>query len=61
MRIRRAVLYMPGDSMRKIRKAAGLAVDSIIMDLEDGVALNRKEEARNTILEALATLDFGQR
>jgi citrate lyase beta subunit len=59
MRARRALLYMPGDDMRKIKKAAGLGVDSICMDMEDGVALNRKAEARQTILEALQTLDFG--
>jgi citrate lyase beta subunit len=59
MRARRALLYMPGDDMRKIKKAAGLGVDCICMDMEDGVALNRKAEARQTILEALRTLDFG--
>jgi citrate lyase beta subunit len=31
------------------------------MDMEDGVALNRREEARQTIGEALRTLDFGRR
>jgi len=51
---------MPGDDMRKIQKAIGLDVDSIVMDLEDGVALNRKDAARTTILEALQTLDFGR-
>ncbi len=60
MRVRRAVLYMPGDSMRKIRKAAALAVDSIIMDIEDGVAYKQKAEARATILEALKTVDFAK-
>jgi citrate lyase subunit beta-like protein len=30
------------------------------MDMEDGVALNRKTEARHTIAEALQTLDFGR-
>jgi citrate lyase beta subunit len=34
---------MPGDSMRKIHKAAQMAVDSIVMDLEDSVALNHKQ------------------
>src|SRR5437773_8109677 len=29
------------------------------MDIEDGTALNRKQAARDTIREALATLDFG--
>ena len=58
-RPRRSVLFMPGDSLRKINKAAGLDVDCIVMDLEDGVALNQKEAARQTIDEALRTLDFG--
>jgi citrate lyase beta subunit len=50
---------MPGDDLRKIQKAATLGVDCICMDMEDGVALNRKAEARQTIAEALRTLDFG--
>ena len=49
MRARRALLYMPGDEMTKIRKATTLGVDCICMDMEDGVALNRKTEARQTI------------
>ncbi len=60
MRARRALLYMPGDDMHKIQKAITLGVDTICMDIEDGVALNRKAEARATILEALRTLDFGR-
>lgn len=59
-RARRALLYMPGDDLRKIRKATTLDVDCICMDMEDGVAINRKSEARQTIAEALNTLDFGR-
>jgi citrate lyase beta subunit len=59
MRARRALLYMPGDDMHKIQKAATLGVDCICMDLEDGVALNCKDAARLTIREALQTVDFG--
>jgi citrate lyase beta subunit len=51
---------MPGDDRHKIEKGVALGVDSIIMDLEDGVALNRKAEARATIAAALQTIDFGQ-
>lgn len=58
---RRSLLFMPGDSMKKIQKAAGWEVDTVILDLEDGVAQNRKQEARSTIAEALQTLDFGAR
>lgn len=59
MRPRRALLYMPGDDRHKIAKAAALEVDAACMDLEDGVALDRKDEARATIARALAELEFG--
>jgi citrate lyase beta subunit len=59
MRARRALLYVPGDDLHKIEKAISLGVDCICMDLEDGVAANRKEQARFTIRQALQTLDFG--
>ena len=48
MRSRRCLLFMPGDDLKKIQKGISLGVDSIVMDLEDGVALNRKVEARCT-------------
>lgn len=60
MHIRRALLFMPGDSRRKIEKGAGLDVDSIIMDLEDGVALNNKVVAREAVAQALIEVDFGR-
>lgn len=60
MRARRALLYMPGDDLKKIHKAATLGVDCICMDMEDGVALNRKLEARQIIITALQSLDFGR-
>jgi citrate lyase beta subunit len=60
MRIRRALLFMPGDDRHKIEKGAGLNVDSVIMDLEDGVALNNKAAARDTIAAALREVDFGR-
>ncbi len=60
MRSRRALLYMPGDDLHKIRKATTLDADCICMDMEDGVAENRKEEARKGIVEALNNLSFGR-
>jgi len=59
-RTRRALLFMPGDDRRKIEKGAGLNVDTIIMDLEDGVALNNKPSARTSIASALTEVDFGR-
>jgi citrate lyase subunit beta-like protein len=60
MHSRRALLYMPGDDRHKIEKALTLGVDSICMDMEDGVALNKKAEARATIAKALQELEFGR-
>jgi citrate lyase beta subunit len=51
---------MPGDDRRKIEKSTTLGVDSICMDMEDGVAANRKTEARAVIAQAMKELDFGK-
>ena len=60
MHSRRALLYMPGDDWKKITKALTLGVDCICMDMEDGVAVNKKAEARATIAKALRELEFGK-
>ncbi len=60
MRARRALLYMPGNDRHKIQKAISLDVDCICMDMEDGVAINRKAQARQVIAQALQELDFGR-
>jgi citrate lyase beta subunit len=59
MHSRRALLYVPGDDRHKIEKAITLNVDSICLDMEDGVAPSRKQEARLSIQAALHELDFG--
>ena len=60
MKSRRALLYMPGDDWKKIVKSTTLGVDSICMDMEDGVAANKKADARATITKAFRELDFGR-
>lgn len=59
MHSRRALLYMPGDDRRKIEKSTTLGVDCICMDMEDGVAVTRKVEARSVISQAMKELYFG--
>ncbi|XP_010576642.1 PREDICTED: citrate lyase subunit beta-like protein, mitochondrial [Haliaeetus leucocephalus] len=56
---RRAVLYVPADDEKKIRKIPSLNVDCAVLDCEDGVALNRKREARLTVVKTLEEFDFG--
>ncbi|KAH6928032.1 hypothetical protein HPB50_010612 [Hyalomma asiaticum] len=55
---RRAVLYVPGSDERKITKAFGLDADCMVLDCEDGVAANKKKEARETVARVL---DKGER
>lgn len=57
--IRRSLLFMPGDSPRKIEKATTLGADSIIADLEDAVVFSQKQAARETVAACFARLDFG--
>lgn len=59
-RARRALLYVPGDDLRKISKAATLGVDCVCLDMEDGVAVNQKTIARRVIPGALQSYGFGR-
>ena len=54
IRPRRSALYVPGSNARALEKARTLDADVLIFDLEDGVAPDRKEEARAQIIAALA-------
>jgi citrate lyase subunit beta / citryl-CoA lyase len=49
----RSYLYVPGSDPRRIEKALASEADAVILDLEDAVAPNRKEEARKTVAEVL--------
>ena len=39
---RRALMYIPGSDVRKLNKIPTLKVDTVAVDLEDGVATNQK-------------------
>jgi citrate lyase subunit beta / citryl-CoA lyase len=55
-RRRRSCLTVPGDDERKLAKAAGIAVDEVVLDLEDAVAAARKDAARELVGRALRDL-----
>ena len=58
---RRSVLYMPGSNARALVKGQTLAADGLIMDLEDAVAPDAKEEARARVCDAVARGGYGKR
>jgi len=61
IRPRRSALYMPGTNTRAIEKARTLPVDAVILDLEDSVAPEAKEQARAGVRAAIAAGGFGPR
>src|SRR5258707_8368186 len=61
IRPRRSALYMPGSNARAIEKAKTLPVDAVILDLEDSVAPDAKETARQQVVEAVKAGGFGSR
>ncbi len=59
MMVLRSMLFVPGNSMRMITKAATLAADAIIFDLEDAVPLPDKETARIMIRDSIKAVKSG--
>jgi citrate lyase subunit beta/citryl-CoA lyase len=61
IRPRRSVLYMPGSNARALEKAKTLAADALVFDLEDAVAPDAKEMARNQVVAAARSKEYGER
>src|SRR6476646_7530005 len=60
-RPRRSVLYMPASNERALEKAKTLPVDALILDLEDAVAPDAKEQARENACAAVRSGEYGRR
>jgi citrate lyase subunit beta / citryl-CoA lyase len=45
----RSLLFVPGDSEKKLAKALESSADGLILDLEDSVGLAAKPQARGTV------------
>jgi citrate lyase subunit beta/citryl-CoA lyase len=59
-RSRRSCHAVPGSSERFLAKAPQLEADEVFLDLEDAVAPDEKDGARERVIEALRSLDFGE-
>lgn len=57
MNILRSMLFVPGDSEKKMAKAASVGADALILDLEDSVAAQRRPLAREMTLAYLKSAD----
>ncbi len=57
-RLRRTMLFMPGNNPGMLQSAPILGADSVILDLEDAVSLTEKDSARMLVREAIKTIDY---
>ncbi len=58
-RLRRTMMFVPGNNPAMIKDAGIYGADSIMLDLEDSVSLPEKDAARLLVYEAIKTVDFG--
>ena len=61
LRPRRSALYLPASNAKALDKARSLDCDVVILDLEDSVAPDAKEQARAQAIEAVKAGGFGRR
>ncbi|MDW7669089.1 MAG: CoA ester lyase [Bacillota bacterium] len=59
-KIRRSMLFVPGDNPGMLLNAGVLGADSVIFDLEDAVSLKEKDSARILVRNALNNLEYGK-
>ena len=59
--ILRSALYMPASNQRAMDKARDLPCDAVIFDLEDAVAPDAKEQAREQVLAQVQAGGYGAR
>lgn len=57
-RLRRTMLYVPGNNAGMIKDVYIYGADSIMFDLEDSVSLAEKDSARFLVYNALKTIDY---
>jgi citrate lyase subunit beta/citryl-CoA lyase len=55
---RRSMLYIPGNNPAMIQQGGVYGADSILLDLEDAVALNQKDAARTLVRNMIKVIDF---
>jgi len=60
-RLRRSMLFVPGNNPGMIRDAYIYGSDSIMFDLEDSVSIREKDAARFLVYDALCSINYGSK
>lgn len=58
-RLRRSLHFVPGANEKMLLKSLATVADSLVLDLEDAVTPERKDEARGVVADWLRDVDFG--
>ena len=57
-RLRRSMMFVPGNNPGKLQTAGIYGADSVIFDLEDAVSITEKDSARALVYEMVKTVDY---
>ena len=60
-RLRRSMHFVPGANEKMLHKSIATNADSLILDLEDAVTPDRKDEARQIVNDWLGSGDFSRK
>ena len=60
-RLRRSMLFVPGSNEKMVSKSLASDADCLILDLEDSVAPQVKNEAREFVRDFIKKTDFGEK
>jgi len=57
-KLRRAMMFMPGNNPAMLQNAGIYGADTVIFDLEDAVAISEKDAARQLVHNAIKTINY---
>ena len=58
LKLRRAMMFMPGNNPAMLQNAGIYGADSVIFDLEDAVSIHEKDSARQLVFQALTHFTY---
>ncbi|AJQ27147.1 aldolase/citrate lyase family protein [Pelosinus fermentans] len=58
-KLRRSMMFVPGNNPGMLLNAGIYGADTIILDCEDAVAITEKDSARNLVFQAISEINYG--
>ena len=58
MKLRRSMMFVPGNNPGMLQNAGIYGADTVIFDLEDSVAITEKDSARELVFQAISNIHY---